>query len=68
MNDGGMRREKQQQHRTRRQENVGKDTLIKTVELRMRQEETQQRVSGEEEARRESEERWEIGKGKERRG
>ena len=64
MNDGGMRREKQQQQRTRRQENVGKDTLINTVELRMRQEETQERVCGKEEARRESEERWDIGKGK----
>ena len=43
---------------------VGSEELIKTVELRMRQEEMQERVSGEEEARRESEGRWEIGKGK----
>ena len=35
MNDGGMRQEKQQS--TRRQEHVEKDTLIKTVEQRMRQ-------------------------------
>ena len=59
VNDGGMRQEKQQQQSTRRQENVtqrwqgqkGKDTLIKTIELRMKQEETQERVSGEKEAR-----------------
>ena len=59
VNDGGMRQEKQQQPSTRRQENVtqrwqgqkGKDTLIKTIELRMKQEETQERVSGEKEAR-----------------
>ena len=48
----------------KRQDQEEKDTLIKTVKLRMRQEEMQEKVSAEEEARRESEGRreWEQAK------
>ena len=40
------------------EEQASLEELIKTVKLRMREEERQEQVSGEEEARRESERQW----------